>query len=217
MYRRVLGSLAPLAALTGLLALSACGDDDADATLPSYSIAPESYVTRPPATTTTTIPLEDIKPGEASPQEQIYEVQSGDYLAGIAAKYEVSAEEIANYNDFPNGVNELIVPGQEIKIPPNAVVPAEEADETTTTPLAGENLVTTTDDGSATDDSTEQTTGDNCGPGKYALQAGDYPIGVAKKFDVTVDALAAANADTPGYSAFYPGLEIVIPAKSNCN
>jgi hypothetical protein len=28
---------------------------------------------------------------------------------------------------------------------------------------------------------------------------------------VTVEQLDAANANTPGYSAFYPGLEIVIP------
>ena len=39
---------------------------------------------------------------------------------------------------------------------------------------------------------------------------------MAEKFDVTVDALDAANAGTPGYSAFYPGLEIVIPAKADC-
>ena len=34
---------------------------------------------------------------------------------------------------------------------------------------------------------------------------------VAEKFDVTVEALDAANANTNGYSSFYPGLKIVIP------
>ena len=34
---------------------------------------------------------------------------------------------------------------------------------------------------------------------------------MAEKFDVTVEALDAANAGTAGYSGFYPGLKIVIP------
>ena len=45
--------------------------------------------------------------------------------------------------------------------------------------------------------------------------AGDYPIKVASSFDVTVEALNAANASTPA-TAFYPGLVIVIPAKADC-
>ena len=32
----------------------------------------------------------------------------------------------------------------------------------------------------------------------------------------TVEALDAANAGTDGYSSFYPGLVIVIPAKTDC-
>jgi hypothetical protein len=39
---------------------------------------------------------------------------------------------------------------------------------------------------------------------------------VAKKFDTTVQELDAINADTPGYSAFYVGLVIKIPAKTAC-
>ena len=58
--------------------------------------------------------------------------------------------------------------------------------------------------------------GDNCSQGTYTIVEGDYIGKVASKFDVTVDALNAANASTPGYSSFYVGLEIVIPAKSDC-
>ncbi len=50
------------------------------------------------------------------------------------------------------------------------------------------------------------------GPGTYRLQEGDIPATVAQKFDLTVDELNAANADLPGYAAFYVGLAIVIPA-----
>ena len=55
-----------------------------------------------------------------------------------------------------------------------------------------------------------------CSAGTYTLEAGDYPIGVAEKFDITLDALNAANASTPGYSTFYPSLQIVIPAATDC-
>ncbi|MCU1504661.1 MAG: hypothetical protein JWM12_4015, partial [Ilumatobacteraceae bacterium] len=41
-------------------------------------------------------------------------------------------------------------------------------------------------------------------------------VKVAAKFDVTVAQLDAANTGTKGYSAFYPGLKIVIPPKTGC-
>jgi LysM repeat protein len=49
-------------------------------------------------------------------------------------------------------------------------------------------------------------------PTDYTVQKGDVPFTVARKFSITVDALNLANADTPGYSAFYVGLKIKIPA-----
>lgn len=47
---------------------------------------------------------------------------------------------------------------------------------------------------------------------EYTIQDGDVPFTVANKFGVTLDALNLANADTAGYSAFYVGLKIKIPA-----
>ncbi len=47
---------------------------------------------------------------------------------------------------------------------------------------------------------------------EYTIVAGDVPFTVANKFGITVDTLALANADTQGYSAFYVGLKIKIPA-----
>jgi len=46
----------------------------------------------------------------------------------------------------------------------------------------------------------------------YTIKAGDVPFTVAKRYSVGLDALNLANADTPGYSAFYVGLKIKIPA-----
>lgn len=46
----------------------------------------------------------------------------------------------------------------------------------------------------------------------YPIVAGDVPVNVAKKFGITLEALNNANLDTAGYSAFYVGLVIKIPA-----
>lgn len=51
-----------------------------------------------------------------------------------------------------------------------------------------------------------------CVPGTYTIQDDDTSrVGVAAKFDLTFEALDAANVDTPGYDAFFVGLKIVIP------
>ena len=98
-------------------------------------------------------------------------------------------------------------------IDPNAATDTTEAEEDEETPAAG-----TTRDGSeiGTVPATGDPAADRCSPGTYTVEEGDYPIGVAEKFDVTIDALNTANASTAGYSSFYPGLEIVIPAATNC-
>jgi LysM repeat protein len=49
-------------------------------------------------------------------------------------------------------------------------------------------------------------------PTQYTVQKGDVPYTVARKYGITIDALILANANTPGYGAFYEGLKIVIPA-----
>jgi len=41
--------------------------------------------------------------------------------------------------------------------------------------------------------------------------AGDLPGTVAKKYDVTLEQLIAANAGTNGYKSFIVGTKIVIP------
>jgi LysM repeat protein len=97
-----------------------------------------------------------------------------------------------------------------IKIPPGACVPEAGATTATTATPPGTAPPGTEAAATAT---TQAGLGDNCVAGSYTLEAGDYPNKVAQKFDVTVDQLNAANANTPGYSSFYVGLEIVIPAK----
>ena len=47
---------------------------------------------------------------------------------------------------------------------------------------------------------------------EYTVQSGDVPFTVALKFNVTLEALELANVDTEGWSAFFVGLKIKIPA-----
>ena len=187
--------------------LGACGDDDMASGTTLQEIQPTSYVVREPATTTTTIAPTGTAADGTSPVEQQYEVQSGDAVSAIARKFGVTAEELANYNKWEDGINHSIFPGDVILIPPGAKVPSAS---------------TSTDTASSTPDATAASTGttppatlgDNCKAGEYVIVAGDTPSGVAKKFDVTVDQLNAANADTPGYGGFVVGITIVIPEKS---
>ena len=58
--------------------------------------------------------------------------------------------------------------------------------------------------------------GDNCGAGEHTVEAGDIRSRVAEKYDVTVEALNAANANNPAYSQFIPGPDIIIPGKADC-
>ncbi len=54
--------------------------------------------------------------------------------------------------------------------------------------------------------------GSNCSLATYTIGASDTSRAqVADMFCISVEALDTANVDTAGYSAFYPGLEIVIP------
>ena len=76
-----------------------------------------------------------------------------------------------------------------------ATLPPTESTSTTTTVAGGQAAGTVT---------TEVT--------EYTVQTGDVPFTVATRFKVSLDALELANVDTEGYSIFYPGLVIKIPA-----
>lgn len=221
------GALCAVAAVG--VGLSACGDDtEGSGTSTTVTIAATSYVTREPVTTTTAGPTTEPEPGDEAPTEQLYTVEAGDFFARIAERYGISIEELVNYNQFPEGADHQINPGDVVKIPPGAQVPEDENGVTTDPPTEPTDREPRDRDPPAeetdpprseeTDPPTRTTVEpDNCSPGTYTIQEGDLTrIGVAQKFDVTVEELDAANAGTDGYSSFYAGLEIVIPAGSDC-
>lgn len=214
--RRLVAALGPV--LLGTFVLASCGSAENGATRTTVDLSASStaFVTLPPATTVpesaTADSADSVDPEERVEGTQDYEVQSGDYPLKLVNDFGITLDDLLGINEWESA-NEFPGPGTIIKIPPNARSVAAVAAGTATEEE---------DTAESEDDATPSTTtpipdaGDNCDQGTYTIVEGDYEGKVAGNFDVTVDALRAANANTPGYSAFYVGLEIVIPAKTDC-
>jgi LysM repeat protein len=203
-------------ALIGAVVLSSCGGGESGATQSTIDLSAEStaFVVRPPATTEP--PADTLAEGDPDAiveGTQEYTVQSGDAPYVLVTRFGISLEDLLAVNEWTDP-SQFPFPGTVILLPPGAKSVAT--------------VTATTDSGDTTTDTSTETeteaaptetipdAGDNCAQGTYTIVEGDYLGKVASKFDVTVEALNAANASTPGYSSFYVGLEIVIPAKADC-
>jgi LysM repeat protein len=221
------------------LAFSACGSSTGSpstSTLAPLTVTAFATVPTTPTTiATTTLPGQV---GGVIAGESTYTVQPGDYPSTIAAKFKVKYADLASLNGWDPAANVIAAfkVGLVVKIPAGATAPGASADTTTTVPVGGvpatttaggaapattttvkaSGKTTTTVAGAGTP-TTAAGAGGNCAAGSYTITAADNAkIKVANKFNVTVAQLDAANAATKGYSGFYPGLKIVIPAKANC-
>ncbi len=192
--------------VVGAIVLASCGSDASSAptrSTISLSTGPTAFVVKPPATT---LPPDSVVDG-VNPLEQEYEVQPGDYPLKVAEQFGVPLDDLVAYNGWASA-NEFPFPGTIIKIPPGgtaaataAAEPAAETADPATAAPAGEAI---------------PETGDNCAEGEHTVVAGDFPLALARKYDVTLEALAAANASNPAYSQFNIGQTIIIPAKADC-
>jgi LysM repeat protein len=210
-------------ALIGAVVLSSCGGGESGATQSTIdlSAASTAFVVRPPATTLPpTDTLAEGDPDAIVEGIQEYTVQSGDAPYVLVTRFGISLEDLLGVNEWTDP-SQFPFPGTVILIPPGAksvtaAAATDSAETSTDTATETETTETEATETEATPTETIPDAGDNCSQGTYTIVEGDYEGLVAGKFDVTVDALRAANVSTPGYSAFYPGLEIVIPAKSDC-
>jgi len=200
-------------ALIGAVVLSSCGGGESGATQSTIdlSAASTAFVVRPPATTEP--PADTLAAGDPDAiveGTQEYTVQSGDAPYVLVTRFAISLEDLLAVNEWTDP-SQFPFPGTVILIPPGA--------KSVTAAATTDSVDTSTDGATETEATPTETipdAGDNCSQGTYTIVEGDYLGKVASKFDVTVDALNAANASTPGYSSFYVGLEIVIPAKADC-
>jgi LysM repeat protein len=218
--RRALVVAWPIA--LGAVLFAACGADDAGSPTRStidLSQGSTAFIVRP--TTPSTTIAEEVA-GEVTTNAQEYTVQAGDYPLAVATKFGVALDELVAFNGWASA-GEFPFPGQTILIPPGGVVPGQEATDAATADAVegsaeGEEAV----EGDAVATETTQPgdtipdAGDNCGEGTHTVVAGDYPLKVAEQYDVTIEALDAANATNPAYGQFAPGQTIIIPAKADC-
>ena len=207
--------------------LGACGSTDNTTTAATITILPQSYQSKPPPT----VEPQVVTPATAgedgtTDQVQIYIVESGDYPSTVAQKFGITLDELLNYNGWALNSRDIVEdfpgPGGEVRIPeganfvdPNAPDEEEEAadeDEVETGDTTEDGAIIEAVPEDVIDDASE----DRCVPGRYTLEAGDFPGAVATKFDVTVDAMAAANRSTPNYANFIVGSEIIIPPADDC-
>ncbi len=191
------------------VALGACGSSGGTGA-PSGStiktVNSAAFVTSPPIITspeTTTTIAGGVVTLDG---EQIYVVRGGDYLFSIAKLYGVSADEIATYNQWAEGIDHPLYAGDEVRIPPGATA----VDQTTlTTPptVAPSTEVTTAAE--------TTTTVDTSGGGTYIVADGDVLSLIASRNGTTVEAIVAANGWTDGDKhLIYEGLKIKLPAKT---
>jgi LysM repeat protein len=211
---RRLGALAG-PALIGAVVLSSCGGGDTAATQSTIDLSADStaFVVRPPATT---VPSDSVAadPDAIVEGTQDYTVQSGDAWYVLVARFDVSIDDLLAVNEWTD-LNTFPNPGDVILIPPGGKSVVAVASGATSD--SGETSNDSSGDTATAPTETIPDAGDNCAPGTYPIAETDTTrTKVAEKFDVTVQALDAANASTPGYGAFYPGLVIVIPAKADC-
>ncbi|MEI8239979.1 MAG: LysM peptidoglycan-binding domain-containing protein [Actinomycetota bacterium] len=195
------------------LLFSACGSSTAATTTTVVNMESTNYHTLPPTQstvpTTTKVPVgtgtgADSAPGSSTPQggtvagEQHYTIVATDVPFTVARKYGVTLDALNLANAGTSGYG-AFYPGLVIKIPAGAKVPPP----TTTAPVTPGQTTTTLKGG-----------GSNCGQGTYTIVGGDLPGVVAKKFQVTVAQLDAANVNTAGYKSFIVGVKIIIPPKT---
>lgn len=211
MFASVARIALPLLAAGGLLALSSCGDDDGGAAVSTVQIKPSSYVVKDPATTTTIPEVAVADPEGRSAAEQSYVVQSDqDVPFNIARKFDIPLDELRNYNGWDASYRGFPGKGGTVRIPPGAKFIDPNA---TTTTAAGETGDTTeSSDSTASDGSSG---GDRCNP-TYEVQAGDAPLVITRKFDITIEQLNAANTSTPNWPNLYTGRSIKLPPPADC-
>ncbi len=194
------GGVAPVLLLQG------CGGDETGARTTLGTVQNTSYVVEPPITTTSTTTA-PVAPGggEVSPTEQIHIVVAGDNLSKIANMYGTEMETIVNYNGWTDGIGHLLLPGAEVRIPPNLQVPAA-------TPDPGGEVASGTG-GSTETAETEAPSGVGC---THTVVANDNPTRLADKYGVTLDELSNANVGNSAYTRFLIGDTINIPPNGDC-
>lgn len=221
--KRTAGYAMFAAPLILVAALGGCGgDDDGTAGLPSIVIQPTSFVTQPSTTAGQAGAGAETNDETRATGTQVYTVEGGDFLSGIAADYDIALDELVAINDWPEGIDHRIDPGDSVIIPPGALTEEarlaaqeeedEEDEESEDAEDEGDETETTEDDDTPLD---ERRCPDGELQGTYTIEQGDIPARVANSLGVTLDELNEANENTPNYRNFIVGIEILVPCEDD--
>lgn len=177
-----------LGVVAALFMLSSCGADPAATITTLRPLSSTNYATTPPSVVTTP------NVANTEPPPIVYTVKAGDSVYGIASSYKMNPEELASYNNWPEGVLHPLQVGESVLIPASVVG---------TTTLPGLPLPV-------------ETTSPPPGPGQgtYVVQAGDSISKIADKWGVEVSALLLVNGWADQSVIIVPGDEIKIPAQT---
>jgi LysM repeat protein len=181
-----------------LLLAAGCGSESTGSQATLANIQGSSYVTIPPATTTTTVFVPTTTVPGVSAEAQSYTVVAGDSVFRIASLFDVDPEVLANFNSWPEGIQHPILPGDVVNIPPGAAVPGVDA----------------SDDGPGADDDGGAVAGEGC---THTIELNENPTRVARKYDITYEQLQAANPFMDFTTTFIVGDVLTIPPEGNCD
>jgi LysM repeat protein len=206
---RLLGFATLGASVLAALALTACGGDDPATAQTTIAIRPTAYVTLPVVTTlrpTSTTPGQEAATDrEATGEGEVYRVRRGDALPLIADRYDITVEELVEFNDWEEGALHPIYPGDEVRIPSFADEPTSDGTITDERPDDGLGTMPAPGGGPLCPDGTERDT--------YEIVSGDFISRVAEKNDLTNEELEAANVDNPAWRVFAPGQDLWLPCE----
>jgi peptidoglycan DL-endopeptidase LytE len=133
---------------------------------------------------TLTLPTTSFAAGTTTTAPTQYVVKNGDFLAGIAAKLHVPLADLLSVNHLTK--TSLILPGDKLVVPAGAAAPTA-ATTAATGPVAGTIV--------------------------YTVKNGDFLMGIATLYKVTLADLLAVNHLTIK-SVINPGRQLVLPANA---
>ena len=137
-------------------------------------------------TLSTLTPTQTFAVGSATTVPGEYVVKNGDFLAGIAAKVGVALPQLLSANNLT--AKSLILPGQKLIVPAGATAPVAAA-----APAASAGPV--------------------AGPLVYTVKSGDFLMGIATLYQVTLSDLLAVNKITVK-SVINPGRQLALPVNA---
>jgi LysM repeat protein len=193
-----------------IVVVAACGDDDDDA---SNTVVVAIGGTGP-ETGASSADADDDEPKDTRDYPSLAEVGradfthtivAGDFLRSIADTYDVEIDDIVGANEWDDGRDHLLLPGDVIYLPADAVMPPETTTTTTAAatdgPVAPEYPDAPNVEWPQSDDPPVCT--DPTGiQGVYTMQAGDTEDGLVAEFGISVDEL---NAENPGGISYESG------------